>query len=255
MIEKPPSLSQPFEEAAEAEWGTSRAAASSAPPSRAVVLGAMPCRHDLRHATSRRCDHGPMRTRTIWIVTIVAALPFVPWFALAARLGDPRAFVATRGRCRRAPLDTLTDAASPPVTGTAAGRSVGRADLRSRPGSAPARRPRRRGRSRPRSARARARRSSGSSSMISRACRRARSSSSRSSGRRANLNACMPDWRTPSISPSPRSSRSISARRKPSECWAIACSRRDSLGPKSRHTESYCPRPIRPRSWWSWLRP
>ena len=81
---------------------------------------------------------------------------------------------------------------------------------------------------------------------------RAASSSSTSSGRRATRNCARPDWRVPSISPSPRSSRSISASLKPSRCWASARSRGDSFGPKRMQTDACAPRPIRPRSWCSW---
>ena len=50
----------------------------------------------------------------------------------------------------------------------------------------------------------------------------------------------MPDWRVPVSSPSPRSSRSISASANPSPFWARACRRLDSLGPKSRHSDACC---------------
>ena len=50
-----------------------------------------------------------------------------------------------------------------------------------------------------------------------------------------------PDWRVPVSSPSPRSSRSISASRKPSECLASAFRRADSAGPKSRHSDGCSP--------------
>ena len=94
-------------------------------------------------------------------------------------------------------------------------------------------------------------RSSGSASSSVRARMRARSSSSASSGSRATLNWASPDWRVPSISPSPRSSRSISASLKPSRCSPSARRRGDSFGPNSTHTDGCSPRPMRPRSWCS----
>ena len=86
-----------------------------------------------------------------------------------------------------------------------------------------------------RAARARARASSGSasSSAAARAC--ARSSTSASSGSRAKRKRARPDWRVPVSSPSPRSSRSISARRKPSACSAQRlAAARDSVGPEQQ---------------------
>ena len=62
--------------------------------------------------------------------------------------------------------------------------------------------------------------SSGSASSSSPARVRARSSSAASSGSRATRNSAKPCWRVPMISPSPRSSRSISASAKPS--WWVA---------------------------------
>ena len=77
-------------------------------------------------------------------------------------------------------------------------------------------------------------RSSGSPATIASARARARSSSCASSGRRATRNCPTPDWRVPISSPSLRSARSISARRKPSACSTSARSRAEparSAGP------------------------
>ena len=62
-------------------------------------------------------------------------------------------------------------------------------------------------------------------------------------------NRASPDCRVP-VSPSPRSSRSISARRKPSECSASAFIRADSLAEQQAQRRVLAP-PARPRSWWS----
>ena len=63
----------------------------------------------------------------------------------------------------------------------------------------------------------------------------------------------------PRMLPSPRISRSSSARRKPSLVWVRASSRRAPSSvagsPNSRHRPGSSPRPTRPRSWWSWARP
>ena len=69
-----------------------------------------------------------------------------------------------------------------------------------------------------------------------------------------------PDWLAPSTSPSRRWARSSSASTKPSRVEATAASRcQDSASGSaaltSRHTPGSPPRPIRPRSWCSWLMP
>ena len=84
-------------------------------------------------------------------------------------------------------------------------------------------------RARPRAARARAAASCGSAATIVSARARASSSSGASSGRRATRNWRRPDWRVPTSSPSLRSSRSISASRKPSE-WATSARSRAAPG-------------------------
>ena len=61
--------------------------------------------------------------------------------------------------------------------------------------------------------------SSGSAASRSSAAPWARSSSSASSGSWANVKRARPDWRVPVSSPSPRSSRSISASLKPSRVF------------------------------------
>ena len=99
-----------------------------------------------------------------------------------------------------------------------------------------------RGRAPPsRAARARVARAPGRPPAAPRRSARAPSSSSASSGSRATRNWARPDWRVPSISPSPRSSRSISASLKPSRSSASARSRGDSFGP-----EQHADRLVRP---------
>ncbi len=104
-----------------------------------------------------------------------------------------------------------------------------------------------------RAARARARRARGRRRGSARRAPRARSSSSASSGSRATRNWASPDWRVPTSSPSPRSSRSISASRKPSVC---AAERLEAGATPSGRTAGTArrarPRPTRPRSWCSW---
>ena len=100
------------------------------------------------------------------------------------------------------------------------------ATTRSRRGSARAPRRRSAARARPRAARARARRARDRRRRSASARARARSSSVGVLGQpRDAERAPGPDWRVPISSPSPRSSRSISASRKPSRCSASACSR------------------------------
>ena len=81
--------------------------------------------------------------------------------------------------------------------------------------------------------------------MISSARSRARTSTSASSGSRATRNSGRPCWRVPSTSPAPRSSRSISARRKPSRSFAIASSR-GSLGSPKQDAERVVRAPAHP---------
>ena len=69
-----------------------------------------------------------------------------------------------------------------------------------------------------------------------------------------------PDWLSPNTSPSRRSLRSRSASSKPSSVDATALRRSPAFEPSgsfvtSRHRLGCCPRPMRPRSWCSWLMP
>ena len=90
---------------------------------------------------------------------------------------------------------------------------------------------------------------------------RAASMISRCSASDSNRNVMgRPDWLQPSTSPSRRSRRSRSASTKPSWVPATALSRSPALDASgrlvaSRHRLACSPRPMRPRSWCSWLMP
>ena len=70
----------------------------------------------------------------------------------------------------------------------------------------------------------------------------------------------VPDWLTPSTSPSRRCSKSMRDNSNPSSVLATASSlkREGASGPAlvtSKQSPAEDPRPIRPRSWWSWETP
>ena len=88
-------------------------------------------------------------------------------------------------------------------------------------------------------------------------CARASSSSGASSGRRATRNWPQPRLaRADQLALACAARRSISARRKPSECSTSAPQPRRAAAARQRKQRRGCsPRPTRPRSWCSWEMP
>ena len=114
-------------------------------------------------------------------------------------------------------------------------------------GSAPAPRRRRRAPARRPAARARAQRGPDPRRRSARPAPGRARAARRRAGSSATRNCASPCCRVPTSSPSPRSSRSISASSNPSRVRRPArCSRAESLGPNRRHSDGCSPRPIRP---------
>jgi len=101
--------------------------------------------------------------------------------------------------------------------------------------------------------------SNGSDLSSSRASFLARVSRSKSSMMFAILKSGRPCCRVLKNSPGPRSLRSCSAILKPSLVLTMIsrrlCAVSFSVSEKSRQYASCFPRPMRPRSWWSWASP
>ena len=143
--------------------------------------------------------------------------------------GARRAARRHRGRHGSLRLRRRSRLATPPVSSSQPEASAAHAGIGSS-ASAPkaARRPRRAARARARRAPGRRRGSPARAHPArARAARRPRAAARPGT-------AARPDWRVPSISPSPRSSRSISASLKPSRCSASARSRARLLGPEQQ---------------------